>query len=90
MTSMQQDLFEKPSRLWRLLYVNRVWLIIFGILVVLGVYVGYLLFGNNSVEVLLRLQSQKNHLIKEAQKIEAQNARLQRQIFELKGANFEE
>lgn len=87
---MQQDLFEKPSRLWRLLYVNRVWLIIFGILVVLGVYVGYLLFGNNSVEVLLRLQSQKNHLIKEAQKIEAQNARLQRQIFELKGANFEE
>ncbi|MDE7235906.1 hypothetical protein [Helicobacter japonicus] len=90
MTSMQQDLFEKPSRLWRLLYVNRVWLIIFGILIVLGVYVGYLLFGNNSVEVLLRLQSQKNHLIKEAQKIEAQNARLQRQIFELKGANFEE
>ncbi|WP_034361554.1 hypothetical protein [Helicobacter japonicus] len=87
---MQQDLFEKPSRLWRLLYVNRVWLIIFGILIVLGVYVGYLLFGNNSVEVLLRLQSQKNHLIKEAQKIEAQNARLQRQIFELKGANFEE
>lgn len=87
---MQQDLFEKPSRLWRLLYVNRVWLIIFGILVVLGVYVGYLLFGNNSVEVLLRLQSQKNHLIKEAQKIEEQNARLQRQIFELKGANFEE
>ena len=87
---MQQDLFEKPSRLWRLLYVNRVWLIIFGILIVLGVYVGYLLFGNNYVEVLLRLQSQKNHLIKEAQKIEAQNARLQRQIFELKGANFEE
>ena len=50
---------------------------------------GLLLFGNNSVEVLLRLRAQKAHLIEEAQIIELQNARLQKQIFDLKGANLE-
>lgn len=86
---MYQELLDKPSKIWRLLYLNRIWLIIFGIVIVAGVYMGYLLFGNNSVEVLLRLQSQKTHLKEEAQKIEEQNALLQRQIFELKGAEFE-
>ncbi len=84
MRTQTQELLEKPSKLWRFFYINRVWLIVFGLLLVTGLYLGYLLFGSNSVEVLLRLQSQKKHLLQEAQVIEAQNAHLQKQIFELK------
>ncbi|AAP77227.1 hypothetical protein [Helicobacter hepaticus] len=84
MRKQTQELLEKPSKLWRFFYINRVWLIVFGLLLVTGLYLGYLLFGSNSVEVLLRLQSQKKHLLQEAQVIEAQNAHLQKQIFELK------
>ncbi len=71
MRTQTQELLEKPSKLWRFFYINRVWLIVFGLLLATGLYLGYLLFGSNSVEVLLRLQSQKKHL-------------LQKQIFELK------
>ena len=84
MRKQTQELLEKPSKLWRFFYINRVWLIVFGLLLVTGLYLGYLLFGSNSVEVLLRLQSQKKHLLQEAQVIEAQNAHLQKQIYELK------
>ncbi|TLD89999.1 hypothetical protein LS66_003805 [Helicobacter sp. MIT 03-1614] len=84
MRTQTQELLEKPSKLWRFFYINRVWLIVFGLLLATGLYLGYLLFGSNSVEVLLRLQSQKKHLLQEAQVIEAQNAHLQKQIFELK------
>lgn len=79
------DLFIKPSRIWRGIYTNRVWLIVFGVIALLGVYMGYLLFGSNSVEVLLRLESQKHHLEQNAQIIEDENAQLQKQIFELRG-----
>ena len=66
MRKQTQELLEKPSKLWRFFYINRVWLIVFGLLLVTGLYLGYLLFGSNSVEVLLRLQSQKKHLLQEA------------------------
>ncbi|RDU59518.1 hypothetical protein [Helicobacter marmotae] len=89
MLEHNQELFDKPSKLWRLLYVNRVWFAIFGIIVASGLYIGYLLFGSNSVEVLLQLRAQKMRLIQNAQMIEEQNARLQRRIFELNGVNFE-
>lgn len=85
MMSETQELLEKTSRLWRVIYTNRVWFVFFGVVLVVGLYMGYLLFGNNSVEVLVRLKAQKNALIHEAQVIEGQNANLQRQIFELRG-----
>lgn len=85
MMSETQELLEKTSRLWRVIYTNRVWFVFFGVVLVVGLYMGYLLFGNNSVEVLVRLKAQKNALIHEAQAIEGQNATLQRQIFELRG-----
>lgn len=84
-----EEILENPSKIWRWLYTNRIWLLVFGLVVIGGFYMGLLLFGNNSVEVLLRLRAQKVHLIEEAQIIELQNARLQKQIFDLKGANLE-
>lgn len=80
-----QELLAKPSKLTRFFYTNRVWLVVFGVLALVGLYVGYLLFGSNSVEVLMRLEAQKKRLVQEAKGIEEQNARLQKQIFELRG-----
>lgn len=80
-----QEFIIKPSRVWRTLYVNRAWFVVFGILAGIGIYLGYLLFGANSVEVLLRLHAQKKYLVQNTQLIEAENARLQKQIFELRG-----
>ena len=80
-----QELIKQPSRLWRKLYVSRAWLVLFGGIVFVVAYVGFLLFGNNSIEVLVRLKSQKAHLIEDTRVLEEQNARLQKQIFELRG-----
>lgn len=83
--SEAEELLEKSSKLWRLVYTNRVWFVLFGVLVGIGLYLGYLLFGNNSVEVLVRLKAQKNALINNSKMIEEQNANLQKQIFEIRG-----
>lgn len=83
--SEAQELLEKTSGLWRLVYVNRVWLVVFGVILGVGLYLGYLLFGNNSVEVLVRLKAQKNALVNNSKMIEEQNANLQKQIFEIRG-----
>ena len=83
--SEAEELLEKSSKLWRLAYAHRVWFVLFGILVGIGLYLGYLLFGNNSVEVLVRLKAQKNALINDSKMIESQNANLQKQIFEIRG-----
>lgn len=85
MSDDAQEFIIKPSRVWRTLYVNRVWFVVFGIPAGVGIYLGYLLFGANSVEVLLRLHAQKRYLVQNTQLIEAENARLQKQIFELRG-----
>lgn len=79
------ELIKQPSRFWRRLYVSRAWFVLFGAIFFMVIYVGFLLFGNNSIEVLVRLKAQKSHLIKEIRILEEQNARLQKQIFELRG-----
>jgi len=49
----------------------------------LGVYVGNLLYGKNSLEVLLSLQDKKYLLKSEIQKYKNENAKLQKEYFEL-------
>lgn len=85
MDNNTHQLFAPTSRIARFLYTNRIWIIFFSIIAASGFYIGILLFGNDSLEVLVRLKAQKSSLISESQAIEAQNARLQKQIFELKG-----
>ena len=79
-----EELLDKPQKITRFFYTNRIWFIVFGLIAGVGLYVGYLLFGSNSLEVLLKLKAQKTHLIQDAQNIEEQNALLQKQIFELR------
>jgi len=57
----------------------------FVILVIfLGIYLGVILYGNNSVEVLLGLQDYEDYLKNEVVQLRKENAKLQREYFELK------
>ena len=57
-------------------------LILLGILL-FGLYVGVLLFGENSLEVLNSLQREKGQLIREKRRLQNANQKLQKQYFEL-------
>ncbi|WP_281951604.1 FtsB family cell division protein [Nitrosophilus kaiyonis] len=54
------------------------------LIILLGVYIGNLLFGKNSVEVLFELQNKKEALKREVQRLKEENAKLQKEYFELK------
>jgi len=58
--------------------------LLFFIVVALGVYLGVLLYGTNSLEVLLGLQDYESYLQEEVKELKLQNAELQREYFELK------
>ncbi len=49
-----------------------------------GVYIGILLYGTNSLEVLLGLQDYEEYLQSEISRLRTQNAELQKEYFELK------
>jgi len=50
----------------------------------IGVYVGIILYGTNSVEVLFGLQEYENYLQHEIVQLKNENAQLQKEYFELK------
>ena len=60
------------------------------ILVALAVYVGLLFFGPNSLEVLLELRAQKRSLEQSIEFLKKENAKLQKEYFELKELEAEE
>ena len=49
-----------------------------------GIYIGNILFGTNSLEVLLQLESQKEQLAERVDSLQRENAKLQKEYFELK------
>jgi len=49
-----------------------------------GIYVGDMLFGKSSLDVLLNLQSEKQILEQSVEALKTQNAILQKEYFELK------
>ena len=49
-----------------------------------GIYVGVLMYGENSLTVLLHLQEKKSALQEEARMLKSQNQKLQKEYFELK------
>lgn len=51
----------------------------------IGLYLFFLLFGNNSWSALLALKSQKTELEERAKELQEENVNLQKIIFELKG-----
>lgn len=59
-------------------------LALFFIVLAIGIYLGVLLYGTNSVEVYLGLQDYEEYLQSEIYKLKNENAELQREYFELK------
>jgi hypothetical protein len=54
------------------------------IVLAFGVYIGILLYGTNSLEVLFGLQDYEEYLNSEIIRLKDENAELQREYFELK------
>jgi len=50
----------------------------------IGIYVGVLLYGTNSLEVLFGLEDYENYLQTEIHRLRDENAELQKEYFELK------
>lgn len=51
---------------------------------IFGVYLGMILYGTNSLEVLFGLQEYESNLQSETKRLKQENAQLQREYFELK------
>ncbi len=58
--------------------------LLFALVTGLGIYLGILLYGTNSLEVLFGLQEYENYLQNEVVHLKKENAELQREYFELK------
>jgi len=50
----------------------------------MGIYIGILLFGDNSLEILLGLEEYETYLEEEVDRLKQENAGLQKEYFELK------
>ncbi len=60
------------------------------ITIILGYYVADILFGDNSLEVYNSLKDKKDYLQSEIQRLQMENAHLQKEYFELKNLEPEE
>jgi hypothetical protein len=58
--------------------------LLFALVIALGIYLGILLYGTNSLQVLFGLQDYENYLQNEVVHLKNENAELQREYFELK------
>jgi cell division protein FtsB len=72
----------EPRESWFGFSLRSLLLILLGILL-FGLYVGVLLFGENSLEVLNSLQREKAQLLQEKGQLQNANQKLQKQYFEL-------
>ena len=70
---------SKPNSLWLF------WIVLLVCIALLVVYIGTLFFGANSLEVLLDLRQKQNALNIKVENLQNDNARLQKEYFELKG-----
>ncbi|MGZ5207964.1 MAG: hypothetical protein ACXWB0_03010 [Sulfuricurvum sp.] len=59
-------------------------LLISGLILTMCFYLGVLIFGNNSILVLLHLEEYQEFLIDDIEHLKSENAALQKQYFELK------
>lgn len=59
-------------------------LIASGFVLLLGIYMGLIFFGNNSLSVLLDLEEHQDYLSSDIERLKVENAALQKQYFELK------
>ena len=82
---LYEDIDNTQSITQRYLGLSLVkFLILAFIVLAIGVYLGILLYGTNSLEVLFGLQDYEEYLHDEIYRLKDENAELQREYFELK------
>lgn len=67
-------------------YLGMSWqklVVLASVVVFSGVYIGIILFGENSLQVLLNLEEYENFLHEEVRVLKIENANLQKELFEL-------
>lgn len=62
----------------------KTFLLLVSVVIMLGVYIGIILYGKNSINVLLKLQTYESYLQDEIDRLKHENAKLQKEYFELK------
>lgn len=83
----KEELYASPSESFTERYLGlslSKFLIAFVTIVLLALYLSVLLFGDNSLEVLLQLEEYENYLQHEIDSYRSENAGLQKEYFELK------
>ena len=73
------DIFEKYLGL-----SAKTFLLMVSFVILIGVYIGVILYGKNSVNVLLKLQTYESFLQEDIKRLKNENAALQKEYFELK------
>lgn len=73
----RSKLFDFSSGVWKLLAL-------FSLVALFAVYTGSLLFGPNSVSTLFSIEEQKEYLKAEIERLKNENAKYQKEYFELK------
>lgn len=86
---MNDELFEDIDREQSLpeQYLGLTWPKLFIsllLIVALGIYIGVLLFGDNSLQVLLGLEEYESYLKEDIERLKTENASMQKEYFELK------
>ena len=84
----QEELLSHDTKAsWSEIHLGLSWkkIIVIAILVIIiGVYLGNLFFGKNSLDALWRLQEYENSLSTEVKQLKQDNALMQKEYFELK------
>ena len=73
------DIFQKY-----LGFSAKTFLLMVSFVIVMGIYIGIILYGKNSITVLTKLQAYESYLKDDIDKLKQQNAELQKEYFELK------
>ena len=63
---------------------TKIFLLLVTFVILMGMYIGVILYGKNSINVLLGLQAYENYLSNEIEHLKKENAKLQKEYFELK------
>ena len=79
---LPEEVAKENRRTHKVESVAKLSLLLLGV-ILFGIYVGQLLFGVNSLEVLINLQTNKIELQKEIKRLKYENAKLQKEYFEL-------
>ncbi|HIE34731.1 MAG TPA: septum formation initiator [Campylobacterales bacterium] len=83
MREVLDDLLSLENRKNIIVFVAK-FLAAFFLIVAVGVYIGNILFGKDSLEVLIDIQNKEMSLRQEVQRLKEENEKLQKEYFELK------